>query len=64
MDSKGGALDNIYIERSWRMIRYQHPATDGLTLCPGIKGWLEKYHYRAHQGIGRKEPADKYSMAA
>ena len=68
MDGKGRALDNIYIERFWRTIKYQHiylnPAEDGISLYMGIKKWLEKYHYKAHQGIERKKPSELYLMAA
>ncbi len=68
MDGKGRALDNIYIERFWRTIKYQHihlnPAQDGISLYMGIKKWIEKYHYKAHQGIERKKPSDLFLMAA
>jgi len=68
MDGKGRALDNIYIERFWRTIKYQHiylnPADDGRQLFHGIAKWLERYHHRDHQGIGRTKPADKYLLAA
>ncbi|SJN48172.1 IS3 family transposase [Sphingobacterium sp. JB170] len=68
MDGKGRALDNIYIERFWRTIKYQHiylnPATSGVGLFTRIKKWIEKYHYRAHQGIDRTKPINRYKMAA
>jgi putative transposase len=68
MDGKGRALDNIYIERFWRTIKYQHiylnPADDGRQLFQGIAKWLERYHHRDHQGIGRTKPADRYLGAA
>lgn len=68
MDSKGRALDNIYIERFWRTLKYQHiylnPANNGLQLYQGIQQWLEHYHHRAHQGINRKKPTDIYHQAA
>lgn len=68
MDGKGRALDNVYIERFWRSIKYQHihlfPATDGISLYIGIKEWLNKYHYKAHQGIGRSKPSELYLKAA
>lgn len=67
MDGKGRALDNIYIERFWRTIKYQHiylnPAEDGITLYRGIKKWVERYHNRNHQGINQK-PIEKYKNAA
>ena len=60
MDSKGRALDNIYIERFWRTIKYQYiflnPANNGLALYAGIKKWIDRYHNRDHQGIERKKP--------
>jgi putative transposase len=64
MDGKGRALDNIYIERFWRTIKYQHiylnPASDGQGLYRGIRKWLVRYHNRRHQGNGRIKPVDKY----
>jgi len=60
MDGKGRAIDNIFIERFWRTIKYQHiylnPVDNGLDLYRGIKNWLNRYHHRAHQGIGRVKP--------
>ena len=67
MDGKGRALDNIYIERFWRTIKYQHiylnPASDGIRLYIGIKKWLQRYHNKNHQGINQK-PIEKYRNAA
>lgn len=55
MDGKGRALDNIYIGRFWRTIKYQHiflnPADDGITLYKGIKKWMDKYHNKNHQAV-------------
>lgn len=68
MDGKGRAIDNIYIERFWRTLKYQHvylnPARDGLELYQGIEKWLHRYHHRAHQGIGRIKPVERYQKAA
>ena len=68
MDGKGRALDNIYIERFWRTIKYQYvylnPCESGLELYAGIRNWLERYHFRAHQGINRKKPAELFEMCA
>ncbi len=68
MDGKGRALDNIYIERFWRTIKYQHiylrPAKDGVELYRGINQWLERYHNRKHQGIDRVKPVILYKNAA
>ncbi|CAH1000914.1 hypothetical protein LEM8419_01948 [Neolewinella maritima] len=68
MDGKGRALDNIYIERFWRMIKYQHiflnPAANGRQLYRGIEKWLYRYHHRDHQEINRVKPIQRYRKAA
>ena len=68
MDGKGRALDNIFIERFWRTIKYQHiylnPADDGITLYQGISRWIDKYNRKPHQGINRSKPFNLYKMAA
>ena len=68
MDGKGRAIDNIYIERFWRTIKYQHiylnPADNGWQLFQGIQNWIYRYHHRDHQGIGRVKPIHRYLHAA
>ncbi|MFA8433385.1 MAG: integrase core domain-containing protein [Marinifilaceae bacterium] len=68
MNGKGRALDNIYIERFWRTIKYHYiylnPANNGLELYQGIKKWINQYHNRDHQGIDRNKPAFIYRNAA
>jgi len=40
MDGKGRAIDNIFIERLWPSVKYDHvylwPANDGLELFKGL----------------------------
>jgi putative transposase len=40
MDGKGRATENIFIERRWRSLKYEHvclnPADDGLALYKGL----------------------------
>jgi len=69
MDGKGRAIDNIFIERFWRTLKYDyvylHPATDGLELYQGIKQYIHYYNHELHhQGIDRRVPADLYQSAA
>jgi putative transposase len=69
MDGKGRALDNIFIERFWRSLKYDyvylHPANDGLELYQGLKEYIRYYNHELHhQGIGRKIPAALYKKAA
>jgi putative transposase len=48
MDGKGQALDNIFIERFWRSLKYEHiyfnPANGGIQLYQGIKNYIEFYN--------------------
>lgn len=69
MDGKGRAIDNVFIERFWRSVKYDHiylfPAGDGVELYQGLKNYM--YHYNRelhHQGIGRRIPAELYNPAA
>ena len=69
MDGKGRAIDNIFIERFWRSLKYDyvylHPAKDGVELYQGLKKYLNYYNHELHhQGIGRKIPAELYRIAA
>ena len=69
MDGKGRAIDNAFIERFWRSLKYDyvylHPAGDGLELYKGLKEYMHYYNYELHhQGIDRKTPAELYRPAA
>jgi len=68
MDGKGRALDNIYIERFCRSIKYRYiylfPHEDGISLYRGIAEWIDKYNRRPHQGIGRQKPIVRYQRKA
>ena len=69
MDGKGRAIDNAFIERFWRSLKYDyvylHPASDGLELYKGLKEYMHYYNYELHhQGIDRKTPAELYRLAA
>ncbi len=57
MDSKGRALDNIFIERFWRTIKYEHlylrAYSDGHSLHQGLTEYFRFYnHDRKHQSLG------------
>lgn len=69
MDSKGRALDNIFIERLWRTVKqdyvYLHPAENGTELYNGLQGFFKYYnHQKTHQGIGRVCPVELYKIAS
>lgn len=61
MDGKGRALDNIYIERFWRALKYEHiylnPANGGIELYEGIRKYIQFYNFeRRHTSIGNVTP--------
>lgn len=69
MDGKGRALDNIFIERFWRTVKYEHiylhVHTDGLSLYKGLSDYLKFYNdERRHQALEYETPITKYSQAA
>lgn len=69
MDGKGRALDNIFIERLWRSVKYDYvylnPAADGTELYYGLREYFNYYnHCQSHQGIGRRIPVDLFKPAA
>jgi len=69
MDGRGRAIDNIFIERLWRSVKYDYvyikvPA-DGLELYQGLKEYFDYYNYElCHQGIDHQIPAKRYYQAA
>lgn len=69
MDGKGRAVDNIFIERFFRSLKYNHvylyPASDGMELYKGVKEYIDYYNNtKCHQGIDRQIPATLYHQAA
>ena len=68
MDGKGRAIDNIFIERFWHTIKwdyvYLHPHYNGTQMYTGLKGFINRYNRKAHQGIGRIAPIKLFQQAA
>jgi putative transposase len=67
MDGKGRALDNIYIERFWKSIKwekiYLNPPNGGLELFQMVKDYIEFYNEkRRHSEIGKMPPNQKYEQ--
>ncbi len=52
MDGKGRALDNVWIERFWKSIKYDHiflnPAEDGFELIEGVQEYVTYYNNKTH----------------
>lgn len=65
MDGKGRFLDNIFVERLWRSMKYEcvylHAWETGSEARAGIGNWMEFYnHKRPHSSHGGKPPAVVY----
>jgi len=65
MDGKGRFLDNTFIERLWRPLKYEcvylHAWEIGSEAKNGIKKWMEFYNRkRPHSALGGKPPAAVY----
>ena len=65
MDGKGRFLDNIFVERLWRSLKYEcvylHAWETGSEARAGIAKWVEFYNQkRPHSAHGGKPPAVVY----
>jgi putative transposase len=65
MDGRGRCLDNIFIERLWRSLKYEEVYLKDYALiteaCVGIDRWFRFYnHERLHQSLAYKTPAAVY----
>ena len=65
MDGRGRALDNVFIERLWRSLKYEliYPGDfgSGLELYPALESYFHFYnHQRPHQALGYQTPADLF----
>ena len=72
MDGKGRFLDNIFVERLWRSVKYEYLylnlPEDGIELYHGLDAYFHHYnHDRPHQsikGVPYKRYMDHYMEAA
>ncbi|WP_237066705.1 IS3 family transposase [Loktanella sp. M215] len=67
MDGKGRYLDNIFIERLWRTLKYEcvylHVWETGSQARAGVRTWMGFYnHRRPHKALGGQPPAVVYSL--
>ncbi len=68
MDGRRRALDNVFVERLWRSLKYEgvdmksHENVSDLE--SGVSNWLRFYnHERLHQSLGYRTPAEVYRGA-
>jgi len=68
MDGKGRYLDNIFIERLWRSLKYEDVYIKAYASVPearhGIGGWLSFYNdERLHQALGYRTPCEVFQAS-
>ena len=65
MDGRGRCLDNVFIERLWRSLKYEavylHELVDGFEAERVIGAWMTFYSdVRPHSALGGRTPAEAY----
>jgi putative transposase len=65
MDGKGRCMDNIFVERLWRSLKYEevylNAYASGAEAKAGIGAWLNFYNEeRQHQSLGYRTPRQIY----
>jgi len=65
MDGKGRWMDNVFIERLWRSLKYEDIYLRGYAtvgeLKTGVTHWIERYNtWRPHQALENETPAHVY----
>lgn len=69
MDGKGRAIDNVFIERFWRTIKYDKLYLECPETCREVyfacRDFIEYYnHRRDHSSLNNNTPVSVYQMAA
>jgi putative transposase len=65
MDGRGRWMDNVFIERLWRSIKYEeiylHEHATVHALECGVERWMKQYNtWRPHATLGNKTPREVY----
>ena len=65
MDGRGRALDNVFVERLWRSVKYEevylHDYMTGVECHAGLSAYMEFYcEERPHQSLDYRTPAEVY----
>jgi putative transposase len=63
MDGRGRALDNIFVERLWRTVKYEDIYLKAYDTVPALEAGLESYfmfynYERPHQSLAYRTPAE------
>ncbi|MGI9214088.1 MAG: integrase core domain-containing protein, partial [Methylococcaceae bacterium] len=65
MDGRGRALDNIFVERLWRTVKYEYVYLQEIRTVQeawtGLRNYFHGYnHERFHQSLDYRTPAQVY----
>lgn len=65
MDGRGRALDNIFVERLWRTVKYEYVYLQDIPTVRaawlGLRDFFHFYNYeRLHQSLDYRTPAQVY----
>ena len=65
MDGRGRWMDNVFIERLWRSLKYEcvylHAFETGSELRTGLGRWITYYNtQRPHSGLAGRTPVEAY----
>jgi putative transposase len=65
MDGRGRCLDNVFVERLWRSVKYENIYLHGYEVVPELVSGLKEYfwfydHERIHEALGYRTPAEVY----
>lgn len=68
MDGAGRWMDNVFIERLWRSVKYEcvylHGSADLRTMEAELGKWFDRYNrWRPHQALGNLTPEQYYGDA-
>ena len=67
MDGKGRAIDNRWIERFWRTLKYKHiylnPSENGLELYEGVREYIRYYNHEKVHHTFREIPGERYRQS-
>ena len=66
MDGKGRWMDNVFIERLWRSVKYEDIYLKGYgrisDLRKGLEKWFGRYNdWRPHEALGNQTPSAVYN---
>ena len=64
MDGRGRWIDNVFIERLWKSVKYQDVYLKAYSsigeLREGLTKWFGRYDRRRHQGLDNRTPHEVY----